>query len=54
MCVCVCVGDAAVGKTALSHLFNSDGSLFQKNYSMVRGLDAGVLQFYTEVYFILY
>lgn len=32
----VSVGDAAVGKSALSHIFHSDGSLFQKNYSMVR------------------
>lgn len=36
--VCVCVGDAAVGKSALSHMFYSDGTLFQKNYSMVRAL----------------
>uniref|UniRef100_A0A672ZEI4 Intraflagellar transport 27 homolog (Chlamydomonas) n=1 Tax=Sphaeramia orbicularis TaxID=375764 RepID=A0A672ZEI4_9TELE len=27
------------GKTTLSHMFNSDGSLFQKNYSMVRTSD---------------
>lgn len=32
------VGDAAVGKSALSHMFYSDGTLFQKNYSMVRAL----------------
>lgn len=38
VCVCVCAGDAAVGKTALSHMFHSDGTLFQKNYSMVRAL----------------
>ncbi|XP_008314746.1 intraflagellar transport protein 27 homolog isoform X3 [Cynoglossus semilaevis] len=36
---CLVVGDAAVGKTALSHLFNSDGSLFQKNYSMTTGVE---------------
>lgn len=34
----VCVGDAAVGKSALSHMFHSDGTLFQKNYSLVRAL----------------
>uniref|UniRef100_A0A3Q4H2P2 Intraflagellar transport 27 n=1 Tax=Neolamprologus brichardi TaxID=32507 RepID=A0A3Q4H2P2_NEOBR len=35
---CLLVGDAAVGKSALSHMFYSDGTLFQKNYSMVREL----------------
>lgn len=36
MCVSACVGDAAVGKSALCHMFHSDGTVFQKNYSMVR------------------
>nr|XP_015215065.1 PREDICTED: intraflagellar transport protein 27 homolog isoform X2 [Lepisosteus oculatus] len=31
---CILVGDAAVGKSALSQMFRSDGSHFQKNYSM--------------------
>ncbi|XP_029364445.1 intraflagellar transport protein 27 homolog isoform X2 [Echeneis naucrates] len=31
---CLLVGDTAVGKSALSHVFHSDGTLFQKNYSM--------------------
>uniref|UniRef100_UPI0037E9C33D intraflagellar transport protein 27 homolog n=1 Tax=Semicossyphus pulcher TaxID=241346 RepID=UPI0037E9C33D len=35
----VCVGDAAVGKSALSHMFHSDGTLFQKNYSMTTGVE---------------
>ncbi|XP_030001280.1 LOW QUALITY PROTEIN: intraflagellar transport protein 27 homolog [Sphaeramia orbicularis] len=35
---CLLVGDSAVGKTTLSHMFNSDGSLFQKNYSMTSGV----------------
>ncbi|XP_063736950.1 intraflagellar transport protein 27 homolog isoform X4 [Eleginops maclovinus] len=36
---CLLVGDAAVGKSALSHMFHSDGTLFQKNYSMTTGVD---------------
>ncbi|XP_041641881.1 intraflagellar transport protein 27 homolog [Cheilinus undulatus] len=36
---CLLVGDAAVGKSALSHMFNSDGTLFQKNYSMTTGVE---------------
>ncbi|KAM3623994.1 uncharacterized protein V6R79_017813 [Siganus canaliculatus] len=36
---CLFVGDAAVGKTALSHMFHSDGALFQKNYSMTTGVE---------------
>ncbi|KAM9857137.1 intraflagellar transport protein 27 homolog [Aulostomus maculatus] len=36
---CLLVGDAAVGKTALSHMFHSDGTLFQKNYSMTTGVE---------------
>ncbi|XP_019958187.2 intraflagellar transport protein 27 homolog [Paralichthys olivaceus] len=36
---CLLVGDAAVGKTALSHVFHSDGTLFQKNYSMTAGVE---------------
>ncbi|XP_017548374.2 intraflagellar transport protein 27 homolog isoform X2 [Pygocentrus nattereri] len=31
---CIIVGDAAVGKSALSQMFRSDGGHFQKNYSM--------------------
>ncbi|XP_061685284.1 intraflagellar transport protein 27 homolog isoform X2 [Syngnathoides biaculeatus] len=31
---CLLVGDPAVGKSALSQMFHSDGALFQKNYSM--------------------
>ncbi|XP_053711537.1 intraflagellar transport protein 27 homolog [Synchiropus splendidus] len=36
---CLLVGDAAVGKSALSRVFHSDGSLFQKNYSMTTGVE---------------
>ncbi|XP_070684351.1 intraflagellar transport protein 27 homolog isoform X1 [Pempheris klunzingeri] len=36
---CLLVGDAAVGKSALSHMFHSDGTLFQKNYSMTTGVE---------------
>ncbi|XP_071360418.1 intraflagellar transport protein 27 homolog [Trachinotus anak] len=36
---CLVVGDAAVGKSALSHVFHSDGALFQKNYSMTTGVE---------------
>ncbi|CAB1431901.1 unnamed protein product [Pleuronectes platessa] len=36
---CLLVGDAAVGKSALSHVFHSDGTLFQKNYSMTTGVE---------------
>ncbi|XP_040892468.1 intraflagellar transport protein 27 homolog [Toxotes jaculatrix] len=36
---CLFVGDAAVGKSALSHVFHSGGTLFQKNYSMTTGVD---------------
>ncbi|XP_075939087.1 intraflagellar transport protein 27 homolog [Anarhichas minor] len=36
---CLLVGDAAVGKSALSHMFHSDGTLFQKNYSMTAGVE---------------
>ncbi|XP_076127681.1 intraflagellar transport protein 27 homolog isoform X2 [Alosa pseudoharengus] len=31
---CILVGDAAVGKSALSQMFRSDGAHFQKMYSM--------------------
>ncbi|XP_019905494.1 intraflagellar transport protein 27 homolog isoform X2 [Esox lucius] len=31
---CLLVGDPAVGKSALCHMFRSDGAHFQKNYSM--------------------
>ncbi|XP_015215066.2 intraflagellar transport protein 27 homolog isoform X3 [Lepisosteus oculatus] len=36
---CILVGDAAVGKSALSQMFRSDGSHFQKNYSMTAGVE---------------
>ncbi|KAM7394649.1 hypothetical protein PAMP_021437 [Pampus punctatissimus] len=36
---CLLVGDAAVGKSALCHMFHSDGTLFQKNYSMTTGVE---------------
>ncbi|AWP05211.1 putative intraflagellar transport protein 27 -like [Scophthalmus maximus] len=36
---CLLVGDAAVGKSALSHMFHSEGTLFQKNYSMTTGVE---------------
>ncbi|KAM3865393.1 intraflagellar transport protein 27 homolog [Diretmus argenteus] len=36
---CLLVGDAAVGKSALSHMFHSNGTLFQKNYSMTTGVE---------------
>ncbi|XP_076027847.1 intraflagellar transport protein 27 homolog [Genypterus blacodes] len=36
---CLLVGDAAVGKSALSHVFHTDGTLFQKNYSMTAGVE---------------
>lgn len=36
MCNDVFTGDAAVGKSALSQMLRSDGSHFQKIYSMVR------------------
>ncbi|XP_029949970.1 intraflagellar transport protein 27 homolog [Salarias fasciatus] len=36
---CLLLGDAAVGKSALSHIFYSDGTLFQKNYSMTTGVE---------------
>ncbi|XP_015229489.1 PREDICTED: intraflagellar transport protein 27 homolog isoform X1 [Cyprinodon variegatus] len=36
---CLFVGDAAVGKSSLCHTFYSDGSLFQKNYSLTTGVE---------------
>ncbi|XP_007231273.2 intraflagellar transport protein 27 homolog isoform X1 [Astyanax mexicanus] len=36
---CILVGDAAVGKSALSQMFRSDGAHFQKNYSMTAGVE---------------
>jgi len=38
-CKCVIVGDATVGKSSLAQLFHSDGSHFQKNYSMTQGVE---------------
>jgi hypothetical protein len=34
-CKVVCVGDACVGKTALTQVFQSGGSTYPKNYMMV-------------------
>ena len=34
-CKCVVVGDACVGKTALTQVFHSGGSTYPKNYIMV-------------------
>uniref|UniRef100_A0A8C5K7S0 Intraflagellar transport protein 27 homolog n=1 Tax=Jaculus jaculus TaxID=51337 RepID=A0A8C5K7S0_JACJA len=36
---CILAGDAAVGKTALAQLFRSDGTHFQKNYTLTAGVD---------------
>ncbi|XP_057698411.1 intraflagellar transport protein 27 homolog isoform X2 [Corythoichthys intestinalis] len=36
---CLLVGDPAVGKSALAQMFHSDGTLFQKNYSMTTGVE---------------
>lgn len=36
---CILVGDASVGKSALSQMFRSDGAHFQKNYSMTAGAE---------------
>ncbi|XP_068178191.1 intraflagellar transport protein 27 homolog [Antennarius striatus] len=36
---CLLVGDAAVGKTALAHTFQNEGSVFPKNYSMTVGVE---------------
>ncbi|XP_068607439.1 intraflagellar transport protein 27 homolog [Brachionichthys hirsutus] len=36
---CLLVGDAAVGKTALSLMFHNDGAMFPKNYSMTLGVE---------------
>ncbi|XP_028829070.1 intraflagellar transport protein 27 homolog isoform X2 [Denticeps clupeoides] len=36
---CILVGDAAVGKSTLLQVFSSDGSHFQKSYSMTTGLE---------------
>ncbi|XP_014852773.1 PREDICTED: intraflagellar transport protein 27 homolog isoform X1 [Poecilia mexicana] len=36
---CLLLGDAAVGKSCLSHIFYNDGSLFQKNYSLTTGVE---------------
>lgn len=34
-CKCVVVGDACVGKTSITQVFNSGGSTYPKNYVMV-------------------
>ncbi|XP_030638579.1 intraflagellar transport protein 27 homolog [Chanos chanos] len=39
---CILVGDAAVGKSSLSQMFRSDGTHFQKNYSMSAGVELSV------------
>ncbi|XP_035384311.1 intraflagellar transport protein 27 homolog [Electrophorus electricus] len=36
---CILVGAAAVGKSALSQMFRSDGAHFQKNYDMTAGVE---------------
>ena len=38
-CKLVLVGDAAVGKTALSQVFHSGGATFPKNYMMTVGAE---------------
>ena len=37
----VFVGDASVGKSAISQVFHSDNSQFPRNYTMVRLSEAG-------------
>ncbi|KAG2464114.1 intraflagellar transport protein 27 homolog [Polypterus senegalus] len=39
---CILSGDATVGKSALCQLFRSDGTHFQKNYTMTTGVDVVV------------
>ncbi|XP_075429939.1 intraflagellar transport protein 27 homolog [Ascaphus truei] len=39
---CIVAGDATVGKSSLVQLFRSDGSHFQKNYSMTAGVEVSV------------
>lgn len=36
---CLLIGEAAVGKSVLGHMFQSEGSLFQRNYSMTAGVE---------------
>ncbi|ERE84435.1 putative intraflagellar transport protein 27 like protein [Cricetulus griseus] len=36
---CILAGDSAVGKTALVQMFRSDGTHFQKNYTLTTGVD---------------
>ncbi|XP_035875466.1 intraflagellar transport protein 27 homolog isoform X2 [Phyllostomus discolor] len=36
---CILAGDPAVGKTALAHIFRSDGAHFQKSYTLTTGVD---------------
>ncbi|XP_029410962.1 intraflagellar transport protein 27 homolog isoform X2 [Nannospalax galili] len=36
---CILAGDPAVGKTALAQMFRSDGTHFQKNYTLTTGVD---------------
>ncbi|KAM7114375.1 intraflagellar transport protein 27 homolog isoform 1-T1 [Molossus nigricans] len=36
---CILAGDPAVGKTALAQIFRSDGTHFQKNYTLTTGVD---------------
>lgn len=36
---CILAGDPAVGKTALVQMFRSDGTHFQKNYTLTTGVD---------------
>ncbi|PSN37926.1 Intraflagellar transport protein 27 [Blattella germanica] len=39
---CAIVGDSTVGKSALTHMFLSDGREFPKNYNMTFGVDLSV------------
>ncbi|XP_039253707.1 intraflagellar transport protein 27 homolog [Styela clava] len=36
---CVIVGDCTVGKSAITQVFHSDGTMFPKNYTMTTGVE---------------
>lgn len=36
---CVIVGDSTVGKSAVTQVFHSDGTMFPKNYTMTTGVE---------------
>lgn len=42
-----------MGKTSLAHMSHSDGTLFQKNYSMVRASCPAELHNYTQRMFLI-